>query len=403
MRVAAKLSAFLTLALLASCSGEGGGQQGPAQGSVEVGFVTMKSEPTQRTLDLRGRVVAFATAEVRPQVDGIVRKIAFAEGRHVKAGDVLYEIDDAKFKAAYASAEAALKKAEAVTAGAQTTYDRNKTLAETRAVSTQTLDDAQSTLLQAQASQEAAKADLETARINLDNATIRAPIEGMVGVSSVSVGALVTENQTTALVTIRQIDPVHVDLVDTSANMLRIRDEVEAGRLSRERGTPMTVSLTLENGKPYKTKGEVSLADMVIGETTGTFTVRATFPNAERILIPGMFVTASVDLGTLSNAFHLPQRAVTRNDDGQATAYFVTADGKAERRIVTTTGSMENDWIVVDGVKDGDKLIVDGFQKISDGSAVTPVEVSIDENGVVKQDMNTGTGTKAETSKEAGQ
>lgn len=403
MRVAAKLGVFLALAFLASCSGEGGGQQRAAPGQVEVGFVTLKSEPTPRTLDLRGRVVAFATAEVRPQVAGIVRRIAFAEGRHVKAGDVLYEIDDARFKAAYASAEAALKKAEAVTAGAQTTYDRNRTLAETRAISTQTLDDAQSALLQAQASQEAAKADLETARINLDNATIRAPIDGMVGVSSVSVGALVTENQTAALVTIRQIDPVHVDLVDTSANMLRIRDEVEAGRLSRERGTPMTASLTLENGKPYKTKGKVSLADMVIGETTGTFTVRATFPNPERLLIPGMFVTATIDLGTLSDAYHLPQRAVTRNDDGLATAYFVTADGKAERRIVTTTGSVGNDWIVVDGVKDGDRLIVDGFQKISDGSAVTPVEVSIDDDGVVKQDMNLAAPTGEQAPKGAGQ
>ncbi|ATN36603.1 hypothetical protein ACO34A_22710 (plasmid) [Rhizobium sp. ACO-34A] len=359
----------------------------PVTSAVEVGYVTAKSEAVPYSIELRGRVVALATAEVRPQVDGIVRKIAFTEGREVKAGDVLYEIDDRKFKAAVAAAEAALKKAEAATASARTTYDRNKSLAETKAVSAQTVDDAQSTLLQAEASEEAARADVETATIDLDNATIKAAIDGVIGVSSVSVGALVTENQTDALATIRQLQPVHVDLADTSTNLLRIRDEVDSGKLQRRQdGGPLSTSLKLETGKDYGQKGEVSLADMVVGETTGTFTVRATFPNPDRILVPGMFVTANVELGTLSKAYRIPQRAVARADDGSATVYLVS-DGKAKLQTVTTNGSVANDWIVVDGIKDGDQLIVDGFQKLSDGVAVQPVEATIDDNGVVKQTM----------------
>ena len=382
---------------LSACSPAGEPQQ-PAASAVEVGYVTLHSSPVPYTLDLRGRVVALATAEVRPQVNGIVRKVAFTEGREVKAGDVLYEIDDRKFKATVAAAEAALAKAEAATASAQTTYDRNKALAATQAVSAQVAEDARSTLLQAQASAAAAKADLDTAQIDLDNATITAPISGMIGVSAVSVGALVTANQTSALATIRQVQPVYVDLVDTSTNLLRIRDEVDAGKLSRQRDAPLPASLKLETGKIYDEKGVISLADMVVGETTGTFTVRATFPNPQHVLVPGMFVTATVEIGTLSDAYLVPQRAVTRADDGKATVYLVT-DGKATLRQITTNGSAGNDWIVVDGIKDGDQLIVDGFQKISDGTAVQPVVATIDDNGVVKQAMGTDAGGKTEESK----
>lgn len=397
MKILKKVHWLCLPLLVVSCSPAE--QEKPTQSAIEVGYVTVKSQAVPYSIDLRGRVVALATAEVRPQVDGIVRKVAFTEGREVKAGDILYEIDGRKFAAALAAAEAALTKAQAATASAQTTYDRNKTLAETKAVSTQTVDDAQSTLLQAKASQEAAKADVETARINLENATIKAPISGMIGVSSVSVGALVTENQTDALATIRQIQPVHVDLVDTSVNMLRIRDEVETGKLDRPQGLAMSATLTLETGKVYGQKGQVSLADMVVGETTGTFTVRATFENPDRVLVPGMFVTANVQFGTLSKAYLIPQRALTRADDGRATVYLVSEDNKAKLSNVTTNGSVDNDWIVIDGVKEGDRLIVDGFQKISDGAAIQPVEATIDSDGVVKQDMKTAVGVKAEESK----
>ncbi|MCM5552767.1 efflux RND transporter periplasmic adaptor subunit [Pleomorphomonas sp. NRK KF1] len=376
----------LVLTFIAACQPSGPSGPPPA-GKAEVGYVTLQPTSVPRTMELPGRVVALATAEIRPQVAGIVRKIAFREGGVVNAGDVLYELEDAKFKAAYAAAAAAVKKAEAATAGAQTAFDRNAKLGESNAVAAQTVDDSRSTLLQAQASEEAARADLETARINLENATIRAPIGGIIGVSTVSVGALVTENQTDALATIRQIDPINVDLVDSSANLLRIRDEVDSGRLGREMDKPAAVTLTLENGKAYGETGTILLTDMVVSETTGTFTLRATFPNSKRVLLPGMFVQASVDLGTLNGAFLVPQRAVTRDDDGIATIYVVSFDNKAEAKRITTVGTSGNNWIVTDGASSGDRLIVDGFQKFSAGAEVVPVEATIDDDGVVEQDL----------------
>lgn len=398
MKIIPQIAGAAFLLALAGCNQEEAAQPQLSGAAVEVGYVTLKSESVSRQTELSGRVVALATAEIRPQVNGIVRRIAFQEGRKVAEGDILYELNDAKFKAAFASADATVKKAAAASSAAQTTFNRSEALAKTNAVSAQTLDDARSTLLQAQASEESAKADLQTAQINLDNAIVRAPIAGIIGVSTVSVGSLVTENQTDAMATIRQVDPIHVDLVDSSANLLRIRDEVEAGRLGRERGVPASVTLTMENGKPYSVKGEISLADMVISQTTGTFSMRARFANPDRVLIPGMFVRASVDLGTMPDAFLVPQRALTRGDDGSATVYLVSSDGKAEQKVVTTVGSVGNDWIVTAGVKQGDKLIVDGFQKISNGKAVNAVEATITDDGVVKQSLSTNNG-ETETSK----
>lgn len=381
---------LLLVSLIGGCQ-ESAAPNTPQRGPVEVGTVTLKTQSVPRTIELPGRVVALATAEIRPQVDGIVRSVVFREGGRVKAGDVLYQLDDAKFKAAYDAAAAALKKAEAATAGVQTAVNRYEELAKTNAVAAQTLDDSRSELLQDQAAEEAAKADLETARINLDNTTIRAPITGIVGVSSVSVGALVTENQSDALATIRQINPIYVDLVDSSANLLRIRDEVDAGHLGHDDNGPPKATLTLENGKAYDGSGTISLTEAVVSETTGTFTLRATFPNDQRVLMPGMFVRATVDLGSIRDAFLVPQRAVTRGDDGEATLYVVSKDGKAELRRVTTVGNLGNDWVVTGGVAVGEKLIVDGFQKFSDGAAVSPVEATIDDDGVVEQKLDAGT------------
>jgi membrane fusion protein (multidrug efflux system) len=392
MEIASKLALAAVMLTLLGCSQEQTAQPQTSLAAVEVGYVVLKVQAVPRHMDLSGRVVALATAEIRPQVDGIVRRIAFQEGKQVAAGDILYELNDTRFKAAQASAVAALRKTAAATAGAQATFDRNEALAKTNAVSTQTLDDARSTLLQAQADEEASKAALETAQINLDDTVIRAPIAGIIGISTVSVGSLVTENQTDAMATIRQVDPIHVDLVDSSANLLRIRDEVEAGRLGREKGVPASVTLTMENGKSYAEKGEISLADMVVSQTTGTFSMRARFANPDRVLIPGMFVRASVDLGTMPNAFLVPQRALTRDDDGKATVFVVSSDAKAVQKPVTTAGSAGNDWIVVDGVSEGDKLIVDGFQKISNGKSVKAVEAAIDDDGVVKQTILPDTG-----------
>ena len=382
--------------LLAACSDQGGGNTPPGGGvpsAVEVGVVVLKGQSVPRHAQLSGRVVAHATAEIRPQIDGIIESIDFREGRQVKAGDTLFKVRDAKFGAAYAAAAASLSRAEATEQSAQVAFDRNERLQSQSAVSQQSLDEARAALLQAKADVEAAKASLETARIDLDNTVIKAPIAGIIGTASVSVGSLVTQNQTDALATIRQIDPVNVDLVDTSANLLRIRQDVEAGRLGRAGEGAPSVRLTLENGADYKAAGTISLATVNVSESTGTFTLRASFPNPERILLPGMFVRASVDLGTMPNAFLVPQRAVQRSGAGEPVAYVVSADGKVEQRTLSTEGTTGNDWIVTDGLKDGDRLIVDGFQKISAGAAVTPVDVTIDEDGVVKQSLATSSAT----------
>ncbi|WP_176086542.1 efflux RND transporter periplasmic adaptor subunit [Martelella sp. HB161492] len=379
------LTIMACLTLLAACSQKDDQAAAPSGTSTEVGYVTLQSGSVPLTVSLHGRVVASAVAEVRPQVDGIVRQILFTEGGTVAEGDALYQIDDRKFKAAYAAAEAALKKAQAATTSAQTTYDRNEKLSKTEAVSTQTLDDARSDLLQAQASEAAAQADLDTAQIDLDNTKILAPLDGSIGASEVSVGALITSEQTDAMATIRKVDTVYVDLVDSSTNFLRIRDRVEAGKLEQRPNGPLPITLTLDDGKAYEKTGEISFADMVVSQTTGTFTVRAKFDNPDNVLIPGMFVTASVDMGLIPGAFLVPQRAVTRDESGNATVYLVSDDNKAEQRTITTNGTQDNDWIVVDGLTDGDRLIVDGFQKFSAGAAVSPVEVTIDEDGVVEQ------------------
>lgn len=392
--VGALLAAGCALALSAcsdSTSGSGAAKPGQGQGPVEVGVVTVHPQTTPKLMELPGRVVARATAEVRPQVNGIVQEIAFAEGRGVKAGDVLYRLDNKSYLAARDAAAAAVKKAEANVAGAQSTFSRTQKLVDSKTASPQTLDDARSTLLQAQAGQDAAQADLQAAEINLGYTEIKAPIDGMIGTSSVSVGSLVTANQTDAMATIRQIEPIYVDLVDSSANLLLIREQIEKGKLgiakTDGKPTPPKVKLTLETGRPYDEVGTISTADAVVSQSTGTFSIRATFDNPRHILLPGMYARASVDMGNINDVFLAPQRAVSRDASGHAQVYVVSADGKAELRKLATDGSTASAWIVTDGLKDGDKVIVDGLGRISAGAAVKPVDVTIDENGVVQQTL----------------
>lgn len=385
------LSCLALLAIvLSACSQEpASSPPSRAQGPVEVGVVTLASQPVPFAMELPGRVLASATAEIRPQVNGLVREQVFREGSEVAAGDVLYRLDDDTFTAAHDAAAASLQGAEASLAGAQNRFDRTQILAESNTASAQTLDDARVGLLQAQANVAAATASLAAARINLDNTTIRAPIRGLIGTSSVSVGSLVTANQQEALATIRQIDPVNVDLMDTAANRLRLRAQVEAGTLGRDREQRPVVKLVLEDGSQYSETGTISLTDVVISETTGSFALRASFPNPRRLLRPGMFVRATVHIGNTPDAFLVPQRAVTRNAAGEATAFFVTEDGKAQVRVIETGRAIGNDWLVTGGVANGDRVVVDGLQKISDGTAVTPVEVEIDADGVVRQEIAT--------------
>ncbi len=353
----------------------------------EVGIVVLKSQTVERTVQIQGRAVAIATASIRPQVDGLVQKIVFTEGATVAMGDVLYELDPAKFQALLDVARAGLAKAEAVEQGANLTFQRNQELSKNKIVASQTLEDAQTALLQAQADVASAKADIQTATINLDNATIRAPIAGKIGTSAVSIGDLVNANQTDALATIRQLDPINVDLVDTSNNMLSIREQLRSGMIGRPSDAPPKVTLVLDGQRAYKPEGSISLLNTVVSESTGTFSLRASFPNPDQLLLPGMFVRATVYIGETPNAFLVPQRAVSRNAAGEATAYFVGDGDKIQSRVIAAAMPVGNDWLVTSGVNEGDRLVVDGLQKISEGATVKPVPVTIDADGVIVQSI----------------
>lgn len=381
------LCAVVFLVFLEGCSGgESSGVQPPAANRiVEVGVLALKKQPVPMTVEVAGRTSALATAEIRPQVDGIIKRRVFTEGSSVKAGDLLYEIDPSSYQAAYDAAAASLQKAQAAVPSAQAKVDRYDQLVGANSVTGQNLDDAKASLAQAIADVAAAMATLEQAQINLTHTKVTAPIDGLIGTSSVTEGALVTANQTTALAIIRQIDPINVDLSDSSVNLLRIRGLMESGRLKRTDGPPK-VTLTLEDGSTYPQQGQLESTDPSVSQTTGTFTIRVRFANSERKLLPGMYVRARINVGTDEGGFLVPQRAVDRNAKGAATAMFVTADNKVETRILSTVQAVGNDWLVDDGIVEGDRLIVDGLQKIRDGQTVEAVPVTLDANGDVASD-----------------
>lgn len=362
-----------------------GGMPGMGSGPTEVGVVSIEHQDVPYTSTLPGRVAASKTAEVRPQVGGILKSVDFLEGREVSAGDLLYQIESDSYQASLASAEATLKRAELAVSSAQSTVDRYEKLVG-GGVSQTSLEDARISLLQAEADVAAAQATVTAAQINLDHTSITAPLSGVIGLSSVNQGALVTASQSTALATIRQLDPVYIDLVDSSANLLKLRKALKSGILSGN-GRDGTVALLLEDGSEYEQIGSISQADLVVSETTGTFEVRATMPNPDRILMPGMFVRAIVEHGT-ENAFLVPQRAVTFNSNGNATVLVVSEDSTAETHVLETSRSYGNAWVVTGGLEDGDQIIVDGLQKISDGSEISPLPVEIDEDGVILQTIS---------------
>ncbi|MCX5513916.1 efflux transporter periplasmic adaptor subunit [Kaistia algarum] len=370
--------------ILAACSEQSGGGAGPngPGGAAEVGVISMKKQAVPLTVEVAGRTSALATAEIRPQVDGIIKSRVFTEGSEVKAGDLLYEIDPGSYQAIYDAAAASLQKAEGALPSAQAKVDRYDQLVGANSVTAQNLDDAKSTLAQAKADVAAAKASVEQAEINLAHTKVTAPIDGLIGTSTVTEGALVTANQTTALATIRQIDPINVDVTDSSVNLLRIRGMMDSGRLKRSDGPPK-IRLILEDGSTYDQTGTLESTEASVSQTTGTFSIRSRFANPVHQLLPGMYVRAVIAIGTDENAYLVPQRAVDRNAKGAATAMFVGADNKVETRVLETVQAVGNAWLVTDGIKDGDRLIVDGLQKIREGAAVTAVEVTLDENGLV--------------------
>ncbi|MGG7445129.1 efflux RND transporter periplasmic adaptor subunit [Kosakonia oryzendophytica] len=346
------LSVLLSLALL-GCDKP----QRPVQNSVpEVGVVTVTAANVTLTTELPGRTSSFRTAEVRPQVGGILQKRLFDEGTIVEAGQALYQIDPAPYRATLAKAEANLESSKLL---AQR-YDR---LVKTGAISHQDRDDARSTWLQAQA-------DVDTARIDLGYTTITAPISGRIGRSSVTQGALLTANQTTALATIQQLDPIYVDIPQSSTALLKLQDEFAAGRLKRNGDQQAEVKLTLDNGTEYSHPGRIKLSEVTVDESTDSVIIRAEFPNPDGRLLPGMFVRAKLQEGVSENALLVPQRAIARDPTGQASALVVGKDSKVIRKTVVTDRVVGNQWLIRDGLQSGDRVIVDGTQKAQPGSEV---------------------------------
>lgn len=375
------------LGLLAGCSDSGksnsaaAGKGGPPAPTVGVLSLTSAEEPV--TVVLPGRAVAYRAADIRPQVSGTLKSIDYKEGSEVKKGAQLFKIEDDTYVAAVAEAKAALAKAQASVPNAQSNLERYQKLVTSGGATQIELDNARVALLQAQADVSSAEAALKSAEINLDHTTIPAPFDGLADVSALSIGNLVTANQTTALTTVRQIDPIYVDLTDSSVNLLKFRAQLESGAITRN-AMDFPIRLTLENGTVYDKSGSFDVPIPTVSQTTGSFTIRASFPNPDRIIMPGMYVRATLTVGK-KRGFLIPQRAASRDSDGNLTARFVTTENKVETRHFANAAVSGNSWLVSDGVKDGDLLIVDGLQSISDGQAVKTTRVTIDEDGVAHE------------------
>ena len=373
----------------------------PGAAKPHVGVMTLHPQSVALTAELPGRTNASFVAEVRPQVGGIIRDRWFKEGGEVAIGDPLYLIDPASYQAAYDSAVAAQRKAEAAVPSAEAKVERYQSLAKQNAVAKQDLDDAVATLASSKAAVAAAKADVDTARINLDHTRIVAPIAGRIDKSALTPGALVTAGQSTVLTTIRTLEPIFVDITQSSRRLLDLRQSIETGRI-RIAGDNVTVRLKLENGTTYAHTGKLAFREANVSETTGTFALRAEFPNPERLLLPGMYVRATVEEGVAENSFLVPHRAVTRNTKGEATAYFVGADGKVEERVLELGAAVGNNWVVGKGIADGDRVVVEGSQNVQPGAEVQTSEVIIDENSGEVRERKQSTAPRANSTVAAG-
>ncbi|MGS3580612.1 multidrug efflux RND transporter periplasmic adaptor subunit AcrA [Klebsiella pneumoniae] len=352
-------------------------QQG-ARHMPEVGIVTLKSAPLQITTELPGRTSAYRIAEVRPQVSGIILKRNFVEGSDIQAGVSLYQIDPATYQASYDSAKGDLAKAQAAANMDQLTVKRYQKLLGTKYISQQDYDTAVATAQQSNAAVVAAKAAVETARINLAYTKVTSPISGRIGKSAVTEGALVQNGQTTALATVQQLDPIDVDVTQSSNDFLRLKQELADGRLKQENGKAK-VELVTSDGLSIQQSGTLEFSDVTVDQTTGSITLRAIFPNPDHTLLPGMFVRARLEEGINPDALLVPQQGVTRTPRGDASVMVVGEGDKVEVRQVTASQAIGDKWLVTDGLKSGDRVIVTGLQKIKPGVQVKAQEVASDD------------------------
>ena len=354
-------------------SGPAGAPMGP-MGVPSVSVIALEPHPLALTTELPGRVTAYLTAEIRPQVNGIIKSRQFKEGALVRAGQVLYTIDSAPYEATLAQSKATLASVEASVPALQAKVDRYRDLLVIHAVGQQDYDDALSSLQQAKATVESDKAAVETARINLSYTPIRSPITGRIGKSEVTVGGLVSSYQTTALATVQQIEPVYVDVVESNAELLRLRKALESGNMHSDGSASHKVKLYLEDGSLYPQNGTFEFQDVTVGTSTGSVTVRMTFPNRNQMLLPGMYVRAVVEEGIKQNAILIPQQAVSRDSKGTPYAWIVNKDGKAERRDLELDHTVGNQWLVSKGLNASDRLIVEGGDRVQVGMPVHAVQ-----------------------------
>jgi membrane fusion protein (multidrug efflux system) len=375
LRSAGILFLACAAALTAGCDSDKQQQAGAPGGKMpppQVAVYTVKPEALPVVTELPGRTSAFQIAEVRPQVAGIVQKRLFTEGADVKAGTQLYQIDPATYQATFSAARAALARAEANLLTASPKVKRYKELVEIEGVSRQDYDDAVASEAQARADVESARAQLQTARINVDYTKVHAPISGRIGRSNVTPGALVTASQDDPLTTVQQLDPIYVDVTQSSEELLRLRKSLEGGGMTKAAGK---VTLKLADGSTYAQEGKLQFADVAVDPGTGNVTLRALFPNPKHDLLPGMFVRAIVENGVNEQAIAVPQQGVTRNQKGEATTLVLNAKGIVEQRIIQTAGTQGDRWLVSGGLAAGDRVIVEGIQKVKPGApaiAVTP-------------------------------
>ncbi|MCI1015311.1 MULTISPECIES: efflux RND transporter periplasmic adaptor subunit [unclassified Herbaspirillum] len=346
-----------------------GGQMPPA----EVSVVTIAPQRVAITNELPGRVEAFRVAQVRARVAGIVQKRVFKEGSEVKEGQVLFKIDPAQYKASLESAQATLARAQANLTQTSLTAQRYKPLVEVNAVSKQEYDNAVAAQKQAEADVAAGKAAVQTASLNLGYATVTSPISGRIGRALVTEGALVGQGDATQLALVQQLDPVYVNVTQSSADLLKLQQAMAAGQLKSVGENKASVTLVLENGQPYEQPGKLLFSDISVDESTGSVSLRAEFPNPKRLLLPGTYVRTKIEQAVDEQALLVPQQAVMR-DAGGSSVLVVNAENKVEPRPVKTGGARGNNWQVLDGLKEGDRVIVEGLQKVRPGASVKPVQ-----------------------------
>jgi membrane fusion protein, multidrug efflux system len=380
---------LLTIAIALSLAGCG--RQRPSPQLPEVAAVTVQPQKATLTTELPGRTSAYLIAEIRPQVNGLIQKRLFTEGSDVNAGQVLYQIDPAPFQAAVDNAKASLSRAEASLPSIRSRAERYKELLVDKAVSQQEYDDATSSFNQVEAEIQYWKAMVETANINLGYTSVTAPISGRIGKSTVTDGALVIAYQPVSLATIQQLNPIYVDVPQSTTEMLRLNRRLKDGSLNQNEMSMKKVKLFLEDGVAYPLEGKLQFRDVTVDPTTGSVILRIVFPNPEGILLPGMFARAVIEEGVQEQAILIPQQAVSRDLRGNPTAMIVDMDNKVQARMLTLDHAIGDQWLVSSGLAFGDRVIVEGIQKVRPGTPVKAVPFNTDSSAGAKPGMQNQT------------